>query len=180
MELQEQIISKEEVNDRAVQALLAIIANGLVATKTDLAERLGAKPQKFSEILNYRMKVGVDMIAKICDWYYVSPDWLLMGRGSRIFRNTPREPYFIEDENNLDRRYHTEETDESQQDTQDPKLAEAQTALNERSALADMFYKKTLEQAEQIGLLKARIKELEQHLEKTADGANIAHTANVG
>ena len=52
MELHERIISKDEINSRAVDALLAIIANGLVATKMDLAERLGAKPAKFSEILN--------------------------------------------------------------------------------------------------------------------------------
>ena len=107
MELYEQIISKKEINARAVEALLAIIANGLVASKSDLAECLGAKPSKFSEILNYRMNVGVDMIAKICDWYYVDPDWLLMGRGNKIFRNTDHSnPYFIEDDNNLDRQYH--------------------------------------------------------------------------
>lgn len=110
MELYEKIISKDEINSRAVDALLAIIANGLVATKTDLAECLGAKPSKFSEILNYRMKVGVDMIAKICDWYYVDPDWVLMGRGNKIFKNDiQRKPYFIEDDNNLDRKWHNED-----------------------------------------------------------------------
>ncbi|MDO4209117.1 MAG: S24 family peptidase [bacterium] len=113
MELYERIISKDEINSRAVDALLAIIANGLVATKSDLAECLGAKPSKFSEILNYRMKVGVDIIAKICDWYYVDPDWLLMGRGNKIFKNgTQRKPYFIEDDNNLDRKWHNEEESE--------------------------------------------------------------------
>lgn len=46
--------------------------------------------------------------------------------------------------------------------------------------MAELFYNKTLEQAEEIGLLKARIKELEQRLEKTAGDANIGGTANVG
>lgn len=176
MELHEQIISKTEINSRAVEALLAIIANGLVASKTDLAECLGAKPSKFSEILNYRMKVGVDMIAKICDWYHVDPDWLLMGRGNKIFRNTDHEnPYFIEDDNNLDRQYHIIK-EEDKADNKD----NAPTLLNEHSAMAEMFYQKTLEQAETIGQLKARIKELELRLEKDATNANTGGIANVG
>lgn len=180
MELYEQIISKTEINSRAVQALLAIIANGLVATKTDLAECLGAKPAKFSEILNYRMKVGVDMIAKICDYYYVNPDWLLMGRGNKIFRSTPREPYFIEDENDLDRKWYGENEAEPTTKHADPKYTQAVAALNERAAMAEMFYNKTLEQAEIIGQLKARIKELESRLEKNVTDVSTGDTANVG
>ena len=113
MELHEQIISKDEINSRAVEALLAIIANGLVATKSDLAECLGAKPAKFSEILNYRMKVGIDMVAKICDWYGIDPYWVLMGRGNHIFRDPDYEPepYYIEDDNDLDRKFHTSRED---------------------------------------------------------------------
>lgn len=182
MELHERIISKEEVNSRAVEALLAIISNGLVATKADLAECLGAKPAKFSEILNFRMKVGVDMIAKICDWYEVDPYWVLMGRGNHIFRDpdyTP-EPYYIEDNNDLDRKYHT-----STQDIKGCRLVKVpvNTSGNDEpeiSGLAEIFYNKTLEQAEEIGHLKARIRELEQRLEKTAGSASTNDTANVG
>lgn len=179
MELSEQIISKTEINARAVEALLAIISNGLVATKTDLAECLGAKPAKFSEILNYRMKVGIDMIAKICDLYYVNPEWVLMGRGNHIFNTTTkREPYFIEDENDLDRIWHggSAQAETSKADN----TALNQGATNERAAMAEMFYKKTLEQAELIGQLKARIIDLESRLEKNAAAANIGDTANVG
>lgn len=180
MELQEQIISKDEINSRAVNALLAIISNGLVATKTDLAECLGAKPAKFSEILNYRMKVGIDMVAKICDWYDVDPYWVLMGRGNHIFRdpNYKPEPYHIDDNNSLDRRYHT-----SKENTED-KLSVNEHINNESNSeitgIAELFYNKTLEQAEEIGKLKARIKALEQRLGKTADDASIGATANVG
>lgn len=184
MELHERIISKDEINSRAVDALLAIIANGLVATKMDLAERLGAKPAKFSEILNYRMKVGIDMVAKVCDWYGVDPYWVLMGRGNHIFRDPDLElePYHIEDGNNLDRQYHT-----SREDIKGEQLAKVSVSKHkeaedkpEITGIAELFYNKTLEQAEEIGLLKARIKELEQRLEKTAGDANIGGTANIG
>lgn len=184
MELYERIISKDEINSRAVQALLAIIANNLVATKTDLAQCLGAKPAKFSEILNYRMKVGIDMIAKICDWYSVDPYWVLMGRGNHIFRDPEYnpEPYSIDDDD-LDRHYYTKK-----EDMKGDRIAKV--PINERkkdekteseiTGMAAIFYEKTLEQAEEIGLLKARIKELEQRLEKTAVGASTGNTANVG
>ena len=52
--------------------------------------------------------------------------------------------------------------------------------IKERAAMADMFYNKTLEQAEVIGELKARIKDLEQRLEKTAGDVSTGDTANVG
>ncbi|MBD5250165.1 MAG: helix-turn-helix transcriptional regulator [Barnesiella sp.] len=179
MELHEQIISKDEINSRAVDALLAIIANGLVATKTDLAERLGAKPAKFSEILNYRMKVGIDMIAKICDWYEIDPYWVLMGRGHNIFRNPnyEPEPYNI-DSDNLDRRYYTNK------ETIPTALPISETipesAKQDITGIAAIFYKKTLEQAEEIGQLKARITDLEQRLGKDAASVSTAITANVG
>lgn len=184
MELHEQIISKDEINSRAVEALLAIIANGLVATKSDLAQCLGAKPAKFSEILNYRMKVGIDMVAKVCDWYGVDPYWVLMGRGNHIFRDPDfePEPYYIEDDNDLDRKFHTSKEDIKGKrlakiPVNEPKKEETESEI---TGVAALFYNKTLEQAEEIGQLKARIKELEQRLEKTADAANIGSTANVG
>ncbi len=50
----------------------------------------------------------------------------------------------------------------------------------EITGMAAIFYNKTLEQAEEIGQLKARIKDLEQRLGKTAGAANTGDTANVG
>lgn len=135
MELQEQILSKPEINSRVVEALLAIIANNLVTTKTDLAEHMGIKPAKFSEILNYRMNAGVDIIAKICDWYNVDPYWLLMGRGNHIFRSTDVKvpPYFIEDENDLDREYHSKNADDDK---------DTPNALAGDNSFVEMLYKK--------------------------------------
>lgn len=170
MELHEKIISKNEINARAVEAFLAIIANGLVATKTDLAECLGVTPQKFSEILNYRMKAGVDMIAKICDFYYVNPDWLLMGRGKKIFRDTEREPYFIEDDNNLDRFWHS-----TQDNDKDNVSVETSQSANDPQLIA-----KLLEQAEEIGRLKERIAQLEREKGKDVSDAQTSGVANAG
>lgn len=184
MELHERIISKDEINSRAVEALLAIIANGLVATKSDLAERLGAKPAKFSEILNYRMKVGIDVVAKVCDWYGIDPYWVLMGRGNHIFRDPDYEPepYYIEDDNDLDRKFHTSKEGIKgkrlvKMPVNEPKEEETESEI---TGIAALFYNKTLEQAEEIGKLKARIKDLEQRLEKTAGDVSTDNIASAG
>ena len=172
MELFERILSKPEINSRAVDALIAIVANQLVASKQDLAECLGVSPQKFSEILNFRMKAGIDMVAKICDMYFVDPYWLLLGRGNSIFRktHTPLEPYFIEDGNNLNRRI------QFQKD-----ISINETEVDEKDdANINLFYKKTLEQAEEIGKLKERIAQLELQLQKNVSDASTGNIASAG
>lgn len=71
----------------------------MVNSKVDLAESLNVKPSKFSEILNGRMNVGVDMIATLCDLYRISPDWILMSRGNNMFRETYKMPkIWVDDE----------------------------------------------------------------------------------
>lgn len=99
MELYERILSKEEINRRFITAVTAIIANKLISSKTGLAESLGVKPAKFSEILNGRMNVGIDMIARMCDFYEVSPDWLLLSRGNNVFRQMTKQAIWIDDDN---------------------------------------------------------------------------------
>ena len=184
MDLSNKILSKSEINSRAVDALLAIIANGLVATKTDLADCLGATPQKFSEILKYRMKVGIDMIAKICDNFHVNPDWLLMGRGCKIFRdNANMEPYFIDDANfpQLDRKCRTFDNptvnEEAQTESAPSILMAENKLLREQISNKEITIR---EQDKEIGRLEERIKQLQQRLEKTVGAVNTGDTANVG
>lgn len=104
MDIFERILSKEEINRRFITAVTAIMVNKLISSKTGLAESLGVKPAKFSEILNGRMKVGVDMIAKMCDFYDVSPDWLLLSRGNNVFRQMAKQAIWVDDDNlNMDK-----------------------------------------------------------------------------
>lgn len=104
MEIFERILSKEEINRRFITAVTAIMVNKLISSKAGLAESLGVKPAKFSEILNGRMKVGVDMIARMCDFYDVSPDWLLLSRGNNVFRQMAKQAIWVDDDNlNMDK-----------------------------------------------------------------------------
>lgn len=89
------------------------------------------------------------------------------------FRNADVKipPYFIEDENDLDREYHTEKTNDDK---------DTPNTLIENNAFIEMLYKKTLEQAEEIGQLRERIAQMQQRFEKDAANANTDTTASVG
>ena len=70
------------INERVIEAINAILSSGLDLNKADLAEKFGIKPAKFSEILNKRMKAGMDIIQNLCIDYEISADWLITGEGS--------------------------------------------------------------------------------------------------
>lgn len=77
-------MEKIDINKRFVFAVNALISEGIVPTKGTISDVLGVKPSKFSEILNERMNVGVDMLADLCHVYNISADWLLLGEGSML------------------------------------------------------------------------------------------------
>lgn len=68
MEIWERLLTKDEINTRFIWAVNVVLSNNLIPNKSALAESLRVKPSKFSEILNGRMKVGIDMIAIMCDF----------------------------------------------------------------------------------------------------------------
>lgn len=100
MQLFQKILTKDEINYRFIEAVNAVIARDSI-NKTALAESLNVKPAKFSEILNSRMKAGTDMIATLCDYYGVSPDYILMSRGG-VFRGNKMEPIVINEGDSAD------------------------------------------------------------------------------
>lgn len=154
MELFQRILSKDEITARFCRAAEAVLAKKLVNSKTDLAESLGVKPAKFSEILNGRMKVGIDMVAIMCDFYKVSPEWLLMSRGSNIFRATEDLPKIWVDDEDL-----TMNLPNSKRET-----SSASNTSYDVSPLMQLIREKDntiREQAEQIGAMRARIQQLE-------------------
>lgn len=173
MEVFQKILTKDEIHTRFIWAVNAVLHNNLVSNKSSLAESLCVKPAKFSEILNGRMKVGVDMIAIMCDYYNISPDWILMSRGNNVFRKTALPKIWVDD-GDLDLEY--------------PKLEEVVTsdkkdATGAVQPLIDMIHDKDnviRKQAEEIGRLKARIEELERRRGDNAGHARSSGIADVG
>ena len=174
MEIWERILTKDEINRRFIMATYAVISKGLIPNKTALAESLGVKPAKFSEILNNRMKAGVDMIAIMCDFYKVSPDWLLMSRGDNIFRENPLPKIWVDDE---DLKYVLPG------DTNNKSTANLSNSNLDATPFLDLIREKDTiirKQAEEIGQLRERIAQLQREKGKAASDAQISGIANVG
>ena len=170
MEKLQNFLTKEEIQRRFIEAVQTLLSQDKTLTKTSLAESLNVKLAKFSEILNGRMKAGVDTIAMLCDFWNVSPDWLLLNRGS-IFRDELQERPAPEHEAFCG--YRDSEGGQSGTDQNVP-------AAEDISLLISRFIDTIRIQAEDIGQLKARISELERHRGGSAGNAPNSGTADVG
>lgn len=158
MEVFQRILTKEEINRRFITAVNAIMANNLISSKSGLAESLGVKPAKFSEILNGRMKVGIDMIAILCDFYHISPEWLLMSRGNNVFRPSSTLAKIWVDDEDLD--VHIPDENEANQYLSTQQSSSDSTANALLSIIRDKD-EAIRKQAEDIGRLKEQILQLE-------------------
>ncbi len=72
---------KEDINKRVIEAIKWLLANTEGLNKTALADALGIKPAKFSEILNERMLAGSDIMGTLCGTFGISSRWILTGDG---------------------------------------------------------------------------------------------------
>lgn len=199
MELYERILTKEEINRRFIMAVTAIMTNGLISSKTGLAESLGVKPAKFSEILNGRMNAGIDMIARMCDFYGISPDWLLLSRGNNVFRRMAKQKIWVDDDD-LNTEY-TEVEMPGNKITEETKWSSTPIAMPvspidesfiykmykeekaEKESKVEDLTSKMLQMAEEIGNLKAKLSQYEPETEgfnEKAKGLGHAKTVSIG
>jgi plasmid maintenance system antidote protein VapI len=171
MEIWERLLTKDEISTRFIWAVNAVLSNNLIPNKSALAESLRVKPSKFSEILNGRMKVGIDMIAIMCDFYNISPDWILMSRGNNLFRTSELPAYCVDDEKWIKKISPSEPKKEIE--NQDSSFAPLLKLISEK----DITIR---EQAEEIGQLKEQVRQLTIEKERLAASAHSSATANAG
>ena len=81
-------MNKESINIRFVEAVNYLLSNNMALNKTAICDTLRIKASKFSEILNYRMNVGTDLVAMLSEFYAIDANWLLTGRGSMLKEDT--------------------------------------------------------------------------------------------
>ena len=62
-------MNKESINIRFVEAVNYLLSNNMALNKTAICDTLRIKASKFSEILNYRMNVGTDLVAMLSEFY---------------------------------------------------------------------------------------------------------------
>ena len=130
-------MEKESINARFLAVISYLLDNGMAKSKGELAEILGIKPSKFSEILNERMMAGTDLLAIICSSYpQISSYWLLTGEGSMLRPSAVGEP--------------------------EPREAMPLATTPSIQPQFESLIATIREQAEEIGRLKARIDMLER------------------
>lgn len=181
MELYERILSKEYINDRFIEAVYLILNNKLVSDKGTLAEALKCKPAKFSEILNGRMKAGIDMAAYLCEYFDISPEWLLLSRGG-YFRTTPAPSIFIsEGPGSHEYRQYVQAYGEYRSQHTNGNNNKSNGSNSETFLALIKDKDQTIrEQAEEIGRLKEQICQMQKRLGKDAPDASTFDTANAG
>ena len=156
-------MDKTEINKRFIAAIESLLKDkGL--TKTKVAQSLGIKPAKFSEILNNRMNAGVDAIADLCEQYSYSASWILNGQGPMlqpgVLKGRSKPAIAIDPLPEF------------------PLTSEGVCQMF-MEILRDKDYR-FASQAEEIGRLKARIEELERCRGDDAGHAQSSDIANVG
>ena len=77
-------MTRESINNRALDAIGYLLSNGQLHTKSSIASDLGISASKLSEILGGRMKAGTEMLAGLSSEYNISSQWLLTGEGDMI------------------------------------------------------------------------------------------------
>lgn len=74
-------MSKTPINERFVNCVNYLIENNIEVKKGDIAKKINIKNAKFSEILNFRMNVGIEEIISICDNYNFNLNYIITGKG---------------------------------------------------------------------------------------------------
>lgn len=123
--------------------------------KVDFFEATGIQSSNFKG-KNMSSQPGGDMIVRVLTIYpNLSAEWLLRGEGDMLKSSVTKDK---------------------------PKIIKTDTKKDNdlSSSILDKFLTTIQNQAEEIGELKARIKDLEQRFGKTAGDANIGGTANAG
>jgi len=77
------------VSERFVKAVNLIKENENL-TYTELAKSINYKPQAFSEIINGRTKVNLNVLQNFCKKYSVSSEWILFGTGEIFSQNNTK------------------------------------------------------------------------------------------
>lgn len=149
----------KDENLRFIKLVEELKINGKIADYVQLASSLGTNKAGISDIKSGRKKISIELIRRMKISYpEVNIEWVIMGVGDKFCTQSSQ-------------------IDIQKSPTQNVDISEL---FKQFAPILEQKDNKLLKQAEEIGELKARIKELEQRLGKTAGDANIGGTANAG
>lgn len=73
--------TKDFVNQQFIKSVNILISLGKVKNKSDLSKILGISNSTLSDILSKRQNVGIDIVLKLCDFFGISVEYQLQGKG---------------------------------------------------------------------------------------------------
>ena len=73
-----------ELSSRLKEAVEFIIKNGYAKNRVEISKKLGVTSSTLSMATNGFRDPTVDLMAKLCDIYPISLDWLRKGEGSMV------------------------------------------------------------------------------------------------
>lgn len=80
-------MGKEDINHRAVAAVLEVLHVNKDLNKTGFANLLGIRPSTFTEILKGRMNASSELMEVLVSNYGISATWILTGEGDMFTTN---------------------------------------------------------------------------------------------
>ena len=90
-------MGKEDINRRAVAAVLEVLHVNKDLNKTGFANLLGIRPSTFTEILKGRMNASSELMEVLVSNYGISATWILTGEGEMFTTNQDLENKSSED-----------------------------------------------------------------------------------
>lgn len=163
--------TKNEISARFIEAYEVLLKSNKVSDKKDFAGKIGISTSMMTEISKGRSSVGTTAIQNIVYVFGISADWLITGSGEML--KTKCAPDQLSAEStplslNKDSNNNTSEQVFS-------------TVIMDKF-IASISQKDNLirEQAEEIGSLRERIKQLEREKGKSVSDVSDSAHANVG
>ena len=79
------------IDKRFVEAFEILENQGVIESRTKIAQEFGYKPQAFTEILKGRSRVNPYLLSDFCRKFGISTSWLLYGEGEMFESAKPIE-----------------------------------------------------------------------------------------
>lgn len=84
-------MDKTLINTRFLECVNFLLSEQKTESKGSIAEKINIKPSKFSEILNKRMSIGLEDLAVFSSVFNFDCNYILLGKGEMIVKNTEKE-----------------------------------------------------------------------------------------
>jgi transcriptional regulator with XRE-family HTH domain len=68
------------ISKRFVQVLLALEEGARVRSRSQFAEELNSHKQTISDIVNDKRNVTLDLVQKVCEVFFVNPNFIILGK----------------------------------------------------------------------------------------------------